>query len=218
MAVSITWATGVIYVPRLDMPLIQASPEVRQLDASAFRLELKDLEDDAEGMPFLDTHRHVTEVTLSGILYARFIEVINGYTIEFEAGTYGVSVVGANTNFLDVKVANSVSLLGNNSAGLVRAQSVTQDVTDAMNAQGYTIARADLIDQLDVNTADSVAEWTQLVRRISDNKMLVNITTQRLELYDDSGAVVLRSWPLSTFGGEDVVTNGGVQVERGLPT
>jgi len=58
-------------------------------------------------------------VTLSGVTYARFIEIINGFTVEFEDGTYGVIGQGANTNLLDVKTDNQVSYLGNNSAGLI---------------------------------------------------------------------------------------------------
>jgi len=119
MAISITWGTRVIYVPRADMPLLQVSPEIRELDLNVLRLALKDLEDDEEGMPFPDTHRHVTEATLSGLTFARLVEIINSYTVEFEDGQYTVFCTGANHNLADVKVANQVSLIINNSAGLI---------------------------------------------------------------------------------------------------
>jgi hypothetical protein len=119
MAISITWGTKVIYVPKADLTLIQASPEIRELDLDWFRLELKDLEDGEEGMCFPDTHRHVTETTLAGLTYARIVEIINGYTVEFEDGQYTVNCVGANHNVSDVKVANQVSLIINNAAGLI---------------------------------------------------------------------------------------------------
>jgi len=119
MAISINWPTGVIYVPKADLTLIQASPEIRALDLNAFRLELKDLEDSDAGIPFTKTHIHNTEVNLSGIVYARIVSVIAPYTVEFEDGQYAVSCVGANHNLADVKVANQVSLLINNAAGLI---------------------------------------------------------------------------------------------------
>lgn len=119
MAVSIDWSTFVIMVPRADMPIIQASPEIRSLDMDWFRNQLNDIEDSPEGMPHPDTHRHNTTVTLSGVTYSRVVEIINGYTIEFEDGQYTVSLTGGNNNVLDVKVANQVSVLGSNSAGQV---------------------------------------------------------------------------------------------------
>jgi hypothetical protein len=101
------------------MTLIQSSPEVRELNLNTFRLTLKSLEDDVEGMGFLRTHNHNTEVALAGLVYARTIEIINGYTVEFEDGQYTVNCVGANHNLSDVKVANQVSLIVNNAAGLI---------------------------------------------------------------------------------------------------
>jgi hypothetical protein len=124
MAVTIDWGTRVISVPKADLNLIQASPEVRELDVNWFRLQLKDLEDDEEGIPHPDTHRHFTEVTLAGLTYARIIEIINGYTVEFEDGQYTVNCTGANHNLSDVKVANQVSLIVNNAAGLINMPAI----------------------------------------------------------------------------------------------
>lgn len=101
------------------MTLIQGSPEVRELDVNALRLALKGLEDDPDGMPFPSTHNHNTEITLAGLTYARAVEIINGYTVQFEDGQYTVNCVGANHNLSDVKVANQVSLIVNNAAGLI---------------------------------------------------------------------------------------------------
>lgn len=119
MAVSINWGTKVIYVPRNDLTLIQSSPEIRELDVNWFRLCLKDLEDNEDGIIFPRTHNHNTEVTLSGLNYARIVEIINGYTVEFENAQYTVACTGANHNIADVKVPNQVSLIVNNAAGLI---------------------------------------------------------------------------------------------------
>ena len=118
MTISIAWGTGVITVPRADMTLLQASPEIRELDLDVFRLALNALQDDPEGMPFLVTHTHNTEVTIAGATYARVIEIINGYTVTFEDGQYAVNMVGANSNVAEVANVNQVSVRSNNSAGL----------------------------------------------------------------------------------------------------
>jgi hypothetical protein len=120
VAITIEWGTRIINVPKADLTLIQASPtEIRELDLDAFRLTLKGLEDDEEGMPHPDTHRHVTETTLGGVTYARVIEIINDYTVTFEDGQYAVNLVGANSNVGDVVNVNQVSVRSANSAGLI---------------------------------------------------------------------------------------------------
>jgi hypothetical protein len=117
MAISINWPTRVIYVPKNDLVLVSGS--LYELDVNTFRLALKDLEDSEDGQPWPSTHNHNTSVLLSGVTYARSVEIINGYTVEFENGQYTVRCIGANHNLADVKVANSVSLIVGNSAGMV---------------------------------------------------------------------------------------------------
>lgn len=119
MAVSVNWITGEITVPRADMPVIQVSPEVRELDTSAFFTELKDLEASADGAPWPDTQQHFVEYVVSGITYAEAIIIIAPYFVTFEDGTYAVSLRASNNNIIDVATQNQVSILGNNSAGLI---------------------------------------------------------------------------------------------------
>lgn len=115
--ITINWATKIINVPKAD--LTDLGGNLYELDVDAFRLTLKEIEEEAEGIIFPNTHSHNTQVTLSGVTYARTFEIINGYTIEFENGQYTVKCVGANHNIADVKVVNSVSLIIGNSAGLI---------------------------------------------------------------------------------------------------
>lgn len=107
------------------MTLIQLIPtEIRELNLNQFHLWLKDAEDSEDGMPFPATHNHNTEVILGGIVYARVIEMINGYTVTFEDGMYAVNLVGANSNVGDVVNVNSVSVRSQNSAGLISTQTM----------------------------------------------------------------------------------------------
>lgn len=115
MAASVDWDTKVITVFQADLTLISGTKY--EYDVNTLRRELDDLLDD-EGMPFLDTHQHITSVDLSGVTYARFFIIINGYTITFEDGAYSVTLFGANHNIMDVLNDNQVSVLANNSAGL----------------------------------------------------------------------------------------------------
>lgn len=138
MAISVNWFTKVITVPKADLTLIVGS--LYEMDTDQFRKDLKSLEDDAEGMPFQDTHRHSTEVTVAGTTYARAIEIINGYSITFEDGQYAVRLVGSNNNFFDVENGilnrNQVSVIPTNSAGLIRTD-IPGKPTDAHLAVAY---------------------------------------------------------------------------------
>lgn len=119
MATSIHWGNKIINVLRADLALIQSVPtEIRQLNLDTFRKELKDLEDDPEGMSFVDTHQHNTTVEVGGVILGRVVEIINGYTVTFEDGQYAVNLVGANSNVGDVVNVNQVSVRSANSAGL----------------------------------------------------------------------------------------------------
>lgn len=132
MAISINWGTQVITVPKADLSLVASGPpEIRELNVDSFRLALKALEDDEEGMPYPDTHYHVAPITVGGVQLARVIEIINGYTVTFESGSYAVNLVGANNNISDVTNLNLVSVRSSNSAGLIIQPDVDTQVWGA---------------------------------------------------------------------------------------
>lgn len=119
--ISINWPTGVISVPQSYLTLV--SGNLYELDTNQFRLDLKSLEDSPEGMPFTKTHTHNTEVAVAGTTFARIIEILPPYSVEFEDGMYAVRLVGSNNNISDAEngilVVNSVSVISTNSAGLI---------------------------------------------------------------------------------------------------
>lgn len=165
MPTAVNWITGEITIDRADMPIIQASPEVRQLDVSAFRLDLKDLEATELGMPWPRTHNNQSPTTLSGQDYARLVEVIAPYFITFEDGQYAVSLFGANNNVVDVKTQNQVSVVANNSAGLINIQKVDDihgqvqreiwvDTSSVQNGNGY--------QQTPFNNVQDALDYTEI--------------------------------------------------------
>ena len=126
MATTISWVTGVIFVPRADMTLIQSVPyEIRELNTDEWRVELRDLEDDPEGRPWPRTHNHNTDVTLQGVTYAPQLILLAPYTITFEDGLYAVNIVGTNNNVLERTNKNQVSVNASNSAGLIIVETGT---------------------------------------------------------------------------------------------
>lgn len=119
MAITIDWDTKVISVNKADMILLQSTPtEIYQLNMDFFHQTLRDLEDDVDGIIFDTTHRYVDPIAVGGVILARVVEIINGYTVTFEDGQYRVNLTGANTNLADVTNVNQVSVSSSNSAGL----------------------------------------------------------------------------------------------------
>tara|TARA_B110000114_G_scaffold68056_2_gene72168 strand:+ start:3190 stop:4335 length:1146 start_codon:yes stop_codon:yes gene_type:complete len=121
MAITIDFATKIISVPRNDMTLLtdEDDPiEIRRLTINDFRIELRVLEASQAGIDDPDTHIHNPSVTVGGVVLARVVEIINGYSVTFEDGQYAVNLAGANSNIADVVNVNQVSVRSANSAGL----------------------------------------------------------------------------------------------------
>lgn len=212
--ISIDWGTKIITVNKADMTLVQSSPTViYELDLNAFRLTLKDLEDDEAGIPHLDTHNHNTEVDVGGLTLARVVEIINGYTVTFEDDQYAVNLVGANSNVGDVINVNQVSVRSFNSAGMISSPAieyasfnggVTVDTTSGVSGTVYNkgtpenpvdnIADAILIATTrGFNTIYIIGDITLTTGDNLDNYIIVGENTNRTTITLESGASIVGS-------------------------
>lgn len=125
MAITVDPLTFIINIPQADLTLVSGT--IYELDTDWFRLELKAWEAGgnglSEGITFQKTHDHNTEVTIAGVVYARAIEILVPYSIEFQDAQYTVILKGSNNNIFDVEngilVQNQVQIISTNSAGLV---------------------------------------------------------------------------------------------------
>lgn len=151
MAISIDWGNRVINIPQDYLTPLGGS--TYELDLDQWRLDLKALEADEEGMAFLDTHTHNTEVTIGGLTLARVIELINNYTVTFQDGQYAVNLVGANSNVGDNININQVSVRSQNSAGLITVTSgsgvTEQDIIDIADASADAVWDGIMADHID---------------------------------------------------------------------
>ena len=122
MALTIDWSTGVVTVPQSDLSFVSGTLYAQ--DTRAFWDEIKALEADEEGMPFVDIQQHNQETTIAGVIYSQSIEIINGYTVTFEDAQYAVRLDGSNNNIFDEGVINrnQVSVIPTNSAGLQKVE------------------------------------------------------------------------------------------------
>lgn len=154
------------------MLLVQSTPtEIRQLDLDAFRLELRDLEDNIEGAVYPVTVRHTQPTSISGVTLARVVEIINNYTVTFEDGQYAVNIIGGNSNVGDVTNVNQVSVRTANSAGAT-ITNIGSGLSTQQNQR--------LIDILDLLQADEQVRETSYRRLHRDtNAVLVDKVVTR---------------------------------------
>lgn len=149
MSMSINHTTKVIAIPKADTTFVETNAttgyEIRSYDEYELMRELADYLDSEAGIALPNAFTHATEVTISGVIYARAISFLAPYTITFENDTYQVKLVGgSNNNMLDVLNPNNVSVIPANSAGLqtvVSGSGVTeQDKLDIAAAVRTEIA------------------------------------------------------------------------------
>lgn len=122
MAMTVDWPNKIISVPQGDLTLISGT--LYEMDTETyFRANLMALADDEQGMPWPYPLSHNSEVTVAGTTFARTIELINGYQVQFTPDTqWTVRLVGSNNNLFDVEnnvlIQNQVQVIPGNSAGL----------------------------------------------------------------------------------------------------
>ena len=201
MAITINYGTKIITVPQADLTPLGGS--LYELNANDFRNVLKNLEDDESGIAFLPTLRHATQSTLSGVTYARQVEIINGYTISFQnTGTpYTVKVAGANHNIGDVtNFDGGMSLIIGNAAGLVVSGSgvTEQDKLDIADRTWDEIASEHLV-------AGSLGKFMNDIRQIGSGRW--KIVSNQMILYDTDGVTALFTFDLKDASGNPTETN-----------
>ena len=162
MALTVNYTTQVISVPKTYLTLVSGT--LYELNTNQFRLDLASIQDSEEGIPYPTMYSHNTEVTVAGTTFARTIEIINGYSIEFEDGQYSVRLEGSNNNYFDIEngvlVQNQVQIIAQNSAGLVSGGGTAsvdqQDVRDAMGLSS-TSGEPPIDDKIDNSIAIAAA-------------------------------------------------------------
>lgn len=120
MAYAVDWSTKIITIPKADTTLVTSTPnEIRSLDVTTFWTAIHVIQASSVAMPFLPIMANTPPSVIAGITFARVVQLINGYTITFENGSYGVNIIGGNSNIKDNTNFNSVSVGSANSAGLI---------------------------------------------------------------------------------------------------
>ena len=204
MAFAVDPLTYVVSVPQSDLTFVSGT--LYNHDTDAFRLELKSWEDSEEGIHQPKTHDHNTEVVIGGITYARAIEILAPYTIEYEDGQYTVILQGSNNNIWDVAggilVQNQVQIIPTNSAGLI------------VVTQGSGVTEQDKLDIADKVWDETAASHVvsgsfggsvELTRKILKNRQ--EVINDQLIIYDDNGTSVLLTFNLLNNEGNPTTAN-----------
>lgn len=140
MALSLDPATRLITIPQADLTLVTGT--LYALDTDAFRINVMALLASEPYIWMPDAYRHNTEVTVAGTTYARTLEFINNYQIQFEftGSQYSVRLEGSNNNIFDVEngilvPTSLVTVISTNAAGLIQSANLTTgEINDITNA------------------------------------------------------------------------------------
>lgn len=156
------------------------SGSLYRLDTNKFRKDLKEYEASFEGIVQTKTHDHVTEITIVGTTYARFIVILAPYSIEFEDGPYSVILDGSNNNIWDIQSGilerNQVQVIPTNSAGntvTTTGSGVTPADISAITAGVWEELGGSHINPLTFGFI--VQEIEQYVKKSSDNAEQANL-------------------------------------------
>ena len=160
MAVTVDCSTKEVYIPKADLTYVTGN--LYELDVAALKVELGALLDNEEHIICDDVFQHNTEFEVAGTTFARTVQIINGYSVTFENGSYAVRLAKANNNIFDMEAGilnqNNVQVIAQNSAGLVNPGRPlsSQQTRDAMGLES-TPGEASLDDKLNDNFAISAA-------------------------------------------------------------
>jgi len=140
MALSLDPATRLISVPQADLTFVSGT--LYSLDTDQFRKDVMDLLASESYIWMPDAYSHNGEVTVAGTTFARTLEFINTYSVQFEdtGAQYSVRLEGSNNNIFDVENSiltptDKVTVIGQNSAGLVNADISAQTVEGTYTVQ-----------------------------------------------------------------------------------
>lgn len=122
MAISVDWATLTFSIPQSDLTLVSGTLYEMNTETD-FRQAINAIMAGEDGIVFADAIDHNSEYTVVGVTYARKVELINGYNIEFTPDSqWSVRFTGSNNNLFDVEngvlAQNQVQVIPANSAGL----------------------------------------------------------------------------------------------------
>lgn len=175
MALNVNWQTKEILIPQSDLTFVSGTNY--ELDTNQFRLEIKSIEE-TEGLTYLDTHRHNTEVNVAGTTFARTIEIINGYSIKFEdtGSDYSVTLIGSNNNLFDVEngILNptpGVTVISTNAAGLISEEEDSLIYGGRIYVNSTGVSGTDFGIGTRINPVNNISDAVSLANQYNFNKI-----------------------------------------------
>jgi len=195
MPLSLNEPTKLITVPKDYLTLIAGT--LYELDTEQFRVDMNDIMDNERYIWMDDYATRNAPVTVAGTTLAQSLEIINGYSIEFDdtLGAFSVRLVGSNNNLFDIQngilVQNLVQVIPTNAAGLIIVTSgsgvTAQDKTDIINGvwnhtTGQTVA-------LDVEFIKNIegGKWEIISNQMIFYKADNTTEVARFDLFDLTG-------------------------------
>lgn len=213
MSYSIDWITKIVVIPASDMVLVSAN--YYSLDLSLFHKEIRRLEW-TEGLWAIQVLEHTnSKPSFAGASYAAFDEIINGYTVQFEAGIERVDLVGSNNNIIDVLIYSGAGVVPTNSAGLQDLSTLLasayggQVVVDPLKGQDGTSVPVGTYNKPVKTMADALT----IADRIGVKNLLL---TRNMIVYEDLSAEfhLIGDSPFNVITCDPIASLAGCSLEK----
>lgn len=143
MALTLDPATRLISIPQADLTFVSGT--LYSLDTDQFRKDVMDLLASGSYIWMPDAYSHNGEVTVAGTTFARTLEFINSYSVQFEdtGSQYSVRLEGSNNNIFDVEngiltPTDKVTIIPTNSAGLIDGGATASELWSYIIETGFT--------------------------------------------------------------------------------
>ena len=179
MAIGLDPSTRVISVPQSDLTLVTGT--LYEMDTDVFRKAVWDLLSSEPYIWMPPAFTHNSEVTVAGTTFARTLEFINSYSIQFTPNTpWSVRLTNSNNNIFDIEngilVQNMVQVIPTNSAGLIVSNALgalTPEQGETLDLIRYAVAgNAEVsADNLTVTIKDDNGTPVQTLNVSSDGRV-----------------------------------------------
>jgi hypothetical protein len=207
MAIAVDWPTKVFSVPQGDLTLVSGT--LYEMDTETdFRQLVNAIMASEEGIVFDDPISHNTQYSVAGVVYARKVELINGYSLRFTPDSqWSVRLAGSNNNLFDVEngvlVQNQVQVIAQNSAGLqvvTQGSGVTeQDKLDIADR----VWDEDLISHLIAGSGAALLKF--LVGMVGGRWKIIDASPfPQLIHYEEDGVTEIRRYDLKDAAGNAI--------------
>lgn len=150
-----------------------------------------------------------------GVSVAITLELLNDWRVQFEAraGPDWEQCIVKGGNLVATNAYNNNPIKNSAYVQVTIAQSSSATL---INADPDTIAAKVWEEDITGYTGDKAGYFLMLAKRALANKLTIDTSTSKLQIWDDTGTSIIAEWDITDKDGQPVVLQGTGPVHRGV--